>query len=215
DIYDALTAADRPYKAAVAPARALDIMVEEVRAGQLDQELFRLFVDAKVFDANTKRTRSRTATINRNTPNARRNAASDSVPASFAPIRAPTNSPAAMIAAYGTFTWPRRWYSSAPSRPTGSSSAASDVPLAVCWGSLATSTSPGMITIAPPTPNKPDTTPATRPITPTSSHVIAGLLVQVVPIRPRPASRRAPRRRPRAACSPWAGAGRRSRGYDR
>src|SRR5207302_813043 len=35
DIYDALTAADRPYKAAVAPARALDIMVEEVRAGQL------------------------------------------------------------------------------------------------------------------------------------------------------------------------------------
>ena len=53
DIYDALTAADRPYKAAVAPARALDIMVEEVRAGQLDQELFRLFVDAKVFEANT------------------------------------------------------------------------------------------------------------------------------------------------------------------
>ena len=48
-----LTAADRPYKAAVAPARALDIMVEEVHAGQLDQELFRLFVDAKVFDANT------------------------------------------------------------------------------------------------------------------------------------------------------------------
>jgi len=27
-------------------------MVEEVRAGQLDQELFRLFVDGKVFDAN-------------------------------------------------------------------------------------------------------------------------------------------------------------------
>ena len=53
DIYDALTAADRPYKSAVAPARALDIMVEEVRAGQLDQELFRLFVDAKVFEANT------------------------------------------------------------------------------------------------------------------------------------------------------------------
>jgi HD-GYP domain-containing protein (c-di-GMP phosphodiesterase class II) len=53
DIYDALTAADRPYKAAVAPTRALDIMVDEVRAGQLDQELFRLFVDAKVFEANT------------------------------------------------------------------------------------------------------------------------------------------------------------------
>ncbi|HVH10499.1 MAG TPA: HD domain-containing phosphohydrolase [Gemmatimonadales bacterium] len=51
DIYDALTAADRPYKAAVAAARALDIMADEVRVGQLDQELFRLFVDAKVFDA--------------------------------------------------------------------------------------------------------------------------------------------------------------------
>ena len=51
DIYDALSAADRPYKAAVAPARALDIMAEEVRAGQLDQELFRLFVDGKVFEA--------------------------------------------------------------------------------------------------------------------------------------------------------------------
>jgi len=50
DIYDALSAADRPYKAAVAPARALDIMAEEVRAGQLDQELFRLFVEGKVFE---------------------------------------------------------------------------------------------------------------------------------------------------------------------
>jgi len=52
DIYDALTAADRPYKPAVASVRALDIMAEEVKAGQLDQELFRLFVDGKVFDAN-------------------------------------------------------------------------------------------------------------------------------------------------------------------
>jgi len=52
DIYDALTAADRPYKSAVAPARALDIMDEEVRAGQLDGQLFQLFVDAKVFEPN-------------------------------------------------------------------------------------------------------------------------------------------------------------------
>ena len=50
DIYDALTAADRPYKPAVAPARALDIMSDEVRAGQLDRDLFRLFVEGKVFD---------------------------------------------------------------------------------------------------------------------------------------------------------------------
>jgi HD-GYP domain-containing protein (c-di-GMP phosphodiesterase class II) len=51
DIFDALSAADRPYKPAVAPVRALDIMAEEVRAGQLDQELFRLFVEGKVFEA--------------------------------------------------------------------------------------------------------------------------------------------------------------------
>jgi HD-GYP domain-containing protein (c-di-GMP phosphodiesterase class II) len=52
DIYDALTAADRPYKAAVASTRALDIMTDEVQAGQLDRELFRLFVDARVYDAH-------------------------------------------------------------------------------------------------------------------------------------------------------------------
>jgi HD-GYP domain-containing protein (c-di-GMP phosphodiesterase class II) len=52
DIYDALTAADRPYKSAVASTRALDIMAEEVKAGQLDRELYRLFVEGKVFEAN-------------------------------------------------------------------------------------------------------------------------------------------------------------------
>src|SRR5439155_1267498 len=52
DIYDALTAADRPYKSAVAPARALDIMADEVKAGQLDRELYRLFVDGRVYEAN-------------------------------------------------------------------------------------------------------------------------------------------------------------------
>ncbi len=52
DICDALTPADRPYKPAVAPPRALDIMAEEAKAGQLDRELFRLFVEGKVFEAN-------------------------------------------------------------------------------------------------------------------------------------------------------------------
>src|SRR2546422_1004870 len=56
--------------------------------------------------------------------------------------------------------------------PTGRSSAASDVPFAVCWGSLASSTSPGTTRIAPPTPNKPATTPPTKPISATSTHVI-------------------------------------------
>jgi HD-GYP domain-containing protein (c-di-GMP phosphodiesterase class II) len=52
DIYDALTAADRPYKVAVASPRALDIMTAEVRTGQLDEELFRLFVAAQVYAGN-------------------------------------------------------------------------------------------------------------------------------------------------------------------
>lgn len=50
DIFDALTAADRPYKRAVPLQRALDIMHEEVKGGMLDGELFRLFVDGKVFE---------------------------------------------------------------------------------------------------------------------------------------------------------------------
>ncbi len=50
DIFDALTAADRPYKRAVPLARALDIMSSEVKDGMLDQELFRLFIDGKVFE---------------------------------------------------------------------------------------------------------------------------------------------------------------------
>jgi HD-GYP domain-containing protein (c-di-GMP phosphodiesterase class II) len=51
DIYDALTAQDRPYKRAVPAERALDIMTAEVKAGQLDPELFRLFVEGRAFEA--------------------------------------------------------------------------------------------------------------------------------------------------------------------
>ena len=50
DIFDALTAADRPYKRAVPLQRALDIMGAEVTGGMLDGELFKLFVDGKVFE---------------------------------------------------------------------------------------------------------------------------------------------------------------------
>ncbi|MFI5207364.1 MAG: HD domain-containing phosphohydrolase [Gemmatimonadales bacterium] len=50
DIFDALTAADRPYKRAVPLQRALDIMSAEVKDGMLDGELFKLFVDGKVFE---------------------------------------------------------------------------------------------------------------------------------------------------------------------
>ena len=50
DIFDALTAADRPYKPAMPTTRALDILHMEAREGMLDAELLNTFVDAKVFD---------------------------------------------------------------------------------------------------------------------------------------------------------------------
>ena len=44
DIFDALTASDRPYKAAVSVERALDILDHERRAGAIDSALLDLFV---------------------------------------------------------------------------------------------------------------------------------------------------------------------------
>jgi HD-GYP domain-containing protein (c-di-GMP phosphodiesterase class II) len=49
DIFDALTAADRPYKKAVPVDRALDILGYEVRDGHLDKDLLEMFVGAKVY----------------------------------------------------------------------------------------------------------------------------------------------------------------------
>ena len=49
DIYDALTASDRPYKRAVSSERALDILGEESRRGQVDAALLRVFVEAGVW----------------------------------------------------------------------------------------------------------------------------------------------------------------------
>jgi len=49
DVYDALTAWDRPYKKAVPARKALAILEEEVRGGALDGDLVRLFIDAGVF----------------------------------------------------------------------------------------------------------------------------------------------------------------------
>ena len=50
DIYDALTASDRPYKRAVTTERALDILHMEAKEGMLDTDLLKVFVEAKVFD---------------------------------------------------------------------------------------------------------------------------------------------------------------------
>jgi len=49
DIYDALTASDRPYKKAMPVDQALDILGSDVQRGQLDRDLFEVFVAAKVW----------------------------------------------------------------------------------------------------------------------------------------------------------------------
>lgn len=49
DIYDALTAGDRPYKKAVPVAQALDLLDGECRAGKIDSRLFKVFVDSRVW----------------------------------------------------------------------------------------------------------------------------------------------------------------------
>ncbi|SME97831.1 HD-GYP domain-containing protein [Pseudobacteriovorax antillogorgiicola] len=51
DIYDALTASDRPYKKAVPVDRALDILNMEVKAGKLDSDLFNIFLESKVYNS--------------------------------------------------------------------------------------------------------------------------------------------------------------------
>ena len=50
DIFDALTATDRPYKRAVPAEQALDILHLEAKEGMLDPTLLRAFVDARVYE---------------------------------------------------------------------------------------------------------------------------------------------------------------------
>jgi HD-GYP domain-containing protein (c-di-GMP phosphodiesterase class II) len=54
DIFDALTARDRPYKKAVPVERALDIIRDDVKSQLLDPVLFHLFVEAKIFQVTAK-----------------------------------------------------------------------------------------------------------------------------------------------------------------
>ncbi|MGZ3241024.1 MAG: HD-GYP domain-containing protein, partial [Burkholderiaceae bacterium] len=51
DIFDALTAGDRPYKKAVPVEQALDLMSTECWAGKIDSRLFKAFVDARVWSS--------------------------------------------------------------------------------------------------------------------------------------------------------------------
>ena len=50
DIFDALAAADRPYKKAVSMERALEILDLAVKDGELDADLFELFKTARVWE---------------------------------------------------------------------------------------------------------------------------------------------------------------------
>ncbi len=52
DIFDALTASDRPYKKAVPVPDALDILRAEERRGKLDADVLELFIDAKVYQSS-------------------------------------------------------------------------------------------------------------------------------------------------------------------
>lgn len=53
DIYDALTAADRPYKRAVPVAKALDILTDEARRGALDTDLLDVFIQRRIYEITT------------------------------------------------------------------------------------------------------------------------------------------------------------------
>ena len=48
DIFDALTASDRPYKKALSPQRAIEILDMEAKAGMLDPTVVELVVDSEV-----------------------------------------------------------------------------------------------------------------------------------------------------------------------
>ncbi|MFQ5685930.1 MAG: HD domain-containing phosphohydrolase [Candidatus Scalindua sp.] len=55
DIYDALTAQDRPYKKVSSHARALDIIGYEVKGELIDSDLFDMFVKGKVCEIEAKK----------------------------------------------------------------------------------------------------------------------------------------------------------------
>ncbi|MHB8405517.1 MAG: GAF and HD-GYP domain-containing protein [Gammaproteobacteria bacterium] len=49
DIYDALTAADRPYKKSMPSERAFVVLEDEAKHGKLDADLVKIFVEARIF----------------------------------------------------------------------------------------------------------------------------------------------------------------------
>ncbi len=59
DIFDALTASDRPYKRAVPAQKALDILNAEVKEKKLDADLVKVFIEAKIWETKTDETPAR------------------------------------------------------------------------------------------------------------------------------------------------------------
>ncbi len=55
DVYDALTAQDRPYKGAVPVERSLAILDEEARGGALDRGLLDLFIEARIYERTARK----------------------------------------------------------------------------------------------------------------------------------------------------------------
>jgi HD-GYP domain-containing protein (c-di-GMP phosphodiesterase class II) len=55
DIYDALTAQDRPYKRAVPISTALDILHSEANDGKLDKDLLDVFITNRVYESTAPR----------------------------------------------------------------------------------------------------------------------------------------------------------------
>ena len=51
DVFDALTASDRPYKKGMSPERALDILQKEfVDRGKVDSMLLDVFIDKRLYE---------------------------------------------------------------------------------------------------------------------------------------------------------------------
>ncbi len=55
DIYDALTAQDRPYKKAIPFEKALDIIGGDAKGNFIDADLFDMFVKENVYELVTKK----------------------------------------------------------------------------------------------------------------------------------------------------------------
>jgi HD-GYP domain-containing protein (c-di-GMP phosphodiesterase class II) len=55
DIYDALTASDRPYKTAVSSATALGYLQSQAKEGKLDADLLKIFVEDRIYHATPSR----------------------------------------------------------------------------------------------------------------------------------------------------------------